>query len=210
VDLKAFVFAHLPSTRARVLEVGCGTGDLARALADAGHAVTAIDPRAPEGPPFRRVTLEELSEPGPFDAVVAGHALHHLHELRAAVTKIAALLVPGGRFIVGDYAKERVDRPTAEWYYDRRLALAAAGGKAAPGSYEQCMREWQEDEAGIHTYATMRAELDRRFSERYFAWVPYFCHELRSAAPEAVEQKLIDAGTIRATGFLYVGETAMP
>lgn len=193
-----------------MLEVGCGAGDLARALVDAGHAVTAIDPEAPEGPQFQRVTLEELIEPGPFDAVVASRSLHHLHDLRAAVSKIAALLAPGGVFVVSDYAKERVDQRTAEWYYDRRLALAAAGGKPAPGSFERCVSEWREDEAEIHTYAAMRAELDRHFRERYFAWVPYLFDELKSAASEGLEQKLVDQGAIQATGFHYVGETAPP
>ena len=206
-DVLAFVSSHLPPPPAQVLEVGCGSGALAQALVDSGHEVTAIDPKAPEGPPFVRATLEELETAEHFDAVVTAASLHHLHDLPAALDKIRGLLVPGGALIVDDYAKERVDRPTAEWYYERRQAIAEAGGRTAQASFEACLRERQEDEADIHTYAAMRAELELRFQERFFAWVPYLYLELGDAAPRAVEQELIDAGAIQATGFRYVGET---
>jgi SAM-dependent methyltransferase len=207
-DLAEFVTAHLPAPSARVLEVGSGSGELARTLVEAGYEVTAIDPEAPAGPPFLRVTLEELEVSGRFDAVVAARSLHHLHDLPAALDKILELLVRGGVLVVDDYAKERVDRPTAEWYHERRRALARSGGRTAPASFDACLREWQEDEAEIHTYAAMRAELDRCLRERFFAWVPYLFLELADAAPREVEQSLIDAGAIRATGFRYVGETS--
>jgi 2-polyprenyl-3-methyl-5-hydroxy-6-metoxy-1,4-benzoquinol methylase len=208
VDLEAFVLAHLPLVPARVLEVGCGAGRFARALAGAGHAVTAIDPDAPAGPLFRRLTLEQFAEPGPFDAVVASRSLHHVKDLATALDRIAALLGPRGVLVVNDFAKERLEGPTAEWYLDRRRALAAAGGKAAPESLDECLRDWDDDHAGLHGYEAMRAALDVRFGERFFAWVPYLHHELAQAASEALEQEQIDAGAIRATGFRYVGETA--
>src|SRR5688500_2513925 len=78
MDVTEFVFAVLPPTPARVLEVGCGSGDLARELSAAGYDVLAIDPEAPEGPIFRRSTIEELDERSPFDAVVASRSLHHV------------------------------------------------------------------------------------------------------------------------------------
>lgn len=207
-DLAEFVTAHLPASPARILEVGCGSGELARALVEAGHEVTAIDPHAPAGPPFLRVTLEELETRDSFDAVVAAHSLHHLHDLPAALDKVCRLLVPGGVLILDDYAKERVDRPTAEWYYERRRALARSGGRTAPASFDDCLREWQADEADIHTYAAMRAALDPRFRERFLALVPYLFLELGVAGLRDAEQRLIDAGTIQATGFRYVGETS--
>jgi SAM-dependent methyltransferase len=205
MHLTDFVLAHLPSVPARVLEVGCGGGDLARALDAAGHEVVAIDPEAPEGRLFRRVTLEDFAEPGPFDAVVASRSLHHLPGLGEAVDRIAALVQPGGTFVVNDFAKERLEGPTAEWYYERRRALAAAGGKHAPGTFEECLHA---EHADIHAYEDMRRELDLRFGERYFAWVPYLHEELGEVVSEELERALVDSGAIQATGFRYVGETA--
>ena len=51
----------------------------------------------------------------------------------------------------------------------------------------------------------MRPELDRRFAERFFAWVPYLYEELE-AVERSEELRLIEAGEIQATGFRFVGE----
>lgn len=204
MHLTDFVLAHVPQPPARLLDVGCGKGDLARALAAAGHEVTAIDPEAPEGELFRRVTLEDFADPRLFDAAVASRSLHHLSGLGEAVDKIAALLRPGGTFVVNDFAKERLEGPTAEWYYGRRCALAAAGGREAPSSFDACLHEKHAD---IHGYANMRTELDRCFGERSFAWVPYLHDELGDVVSAELERALIEAGAIQATGFRYVGET---
>jgi SAM-dependent methyltransferase len=198
----AFVAEHLPSTPARVLEVGCGRGDLARALAEAGHDVVAIDPDAPAGDLFRATSLEEFADPEPFDAVVASLALHHIADLRGALDKLASLLRPTGRLIVNEHAVDRLDEATARWYLEKRAEIRPD----APRSLEQCLHEWEEDHAGLHGYAAMRQELDRRFIERFFAWMPYLYGELAGAVTNLEERALINAGAIQATGFRYVGE----
>jgi SAM-dependent methyltransferase len=203
--LDAFVTAHLPAAPARVLEVGCGRGDLARAIAASGHDVVAIDPDAPSGQLFRATTLEEFAAPDPFDAVVASLALHHVADLAGAIDKIASLLRPAGRLIVNEHAVDRLDEPTARWYLEKRAVI----GPDAPRSLEQCLREWEDDHAELHGYDAMRAELDRRFTERFFAWMPYLYGELAGAVTGPEERALIDAGAIQATGFRYVGESRL-
>jgi SAM-dependent methyltransferase len=202
MGLYGFVTEHLQSAPARVLEVGCSRGDLARAIAEAGHEVVAIDPDAPAGDLFRATSLEEFADPEPFDAVVASLALHHVADLRGALDKIASLLRPTGRLIVNEHAVDRLDEPTARWYLEKRAEIRPD----APRSLEQCLHEWEEDHAGLHGYAAMRQELDRRFTERFFAWMPYLYGELAGAVTDLEERALIDAGAIQATGFRYVGE----
>jgi SAM-dependent methyltransferase len=202
MKLHPFVHAHLPAAPARVLEVGCGRGDLARALARAGHVVVAIDPDAPAGDIFRATSLEEFADPEPFDAVVASLALHHVADLPGGLDKVVSLLRPTGRLIVNEHAVDRLDEATARWYLEKRAEIRPD----APRSLEGCRRKWEADHADLHGYAAMRQELDRRFVERFFAWMPYLYGELAGAVSESEERALIDAGAIQATGFRYVGQ----
>lgn len=202
MGLYGFVTEQLPSAPARVLEVGCGRGDLARAIAESGYEVVAIDPHAPAGELFRATSLEEFADPEPFDAVVASLALHHVADLPGALDKIVSLLRPTGSLIVNEHAVDRLDEPTARWYLEKRAVIRPD----APRSLEQCLHDWEEHHAGLHGYAAMRKELDRRFTERFFAWMPYLYGELAGAVTGLEERALIDAGAIQATGFRYVGE----
>jgi SAM-dependent methyltransferase len=208
MNLAQFVLSNLPPPPARVLEIGCGAGELARALATARYDVTGIDPEAPEEPIFRRVTLADFDEPGPYDAVVASRSLHHLPDLGTALDKVARLLRPGGVLILREFAKERLDETTADWYFRQRRALAAAGGAEAPATLADCRREWEEEHTDIHGFEAMRRELDRRFVERFFAWEPYLYRELEGVASETLERTLVETGAIQATGWLYVGDYA--
>jgi 2-polyprenyl-3-methyl-5-hydroxy-6-metoxy-1,4-benzoquinol methylase len=116
MNVQDFVAAHLPQPPARVLEVGCGAGHLARRLAELGNDVTAIDPDAPEGAIFRKVSLEDFAEPGLFDAVVASRSLHHVPDVTAALTKIHDLLRAGGLLILNEFAWDQLNEVTARWY----------------------------------------------------------------------------------------------
>jgi len=200
MNIKSFVEAHLPQAPARVLEVGCGHGDLARAVSESGYEVVAIDPDAPEGELFQAVSLEEFATSAPFDAVVASRALHHIPDLAKSVMKIAGLLRQGGHFILDEHACDRLDDQTARWYFLHRI-----GEADAPGSLKACRAEWEADHADLHGYATMREELDRHFNELFFSWMPYLYGELANVEEEQ-ERALIETGAIQAMGFRYVGE----
>jgi SAM-dependent methyltransferase len=202
--VEEFVLGEVGDPPARVLEVGCGEGQLARALARAGHSVTAIDPRAPTGPLFRRVSIEGFSDPGPFDYVVASLSLHHVGDLGGALDKIAALLREGGALIVVEFAWERLDGATAEWALER-LPTASPSGHTS--WLERCCRGWAQE--GFHDSRRMRGELERRFVERRFEWVPYLYADLADGVSEVDERAAIETGTINATGFRYVGALAL-
>jgi SAM-dependent methyltransferase len=92
-----------------VVEIGCGSGLLTRALVDAGHRVVATDASpamlelaeqwASGAAEVRRMTLPDDVVP-PADAIVGvGHALNYLPDAKAidrALTAIAGALRPGG------------------------------------------------------------------------------------------------------------------
>ncbi len=200
MDFTAFALSQLPEPPKRVLEVGCGhEGGVAPALAAKGYDVLAIDPEAPEGPLYRRVPLEELDEPGPFDAVVGGRVLHHVDPLGSALDKLAGL---APLLILDEFAWNHMDEPTIDWYESQHRVLMAAGRnpKGPPD-----LAAWRARHADLHTYETLRAEVDARYDERYFEWRPYFYRWLGGPATESLEESLIEAGAIRPIGFRYAG-----
>lgn len=202
LEFTEFTLSQLPSAPQRVLEVGCGReGGVAPALAAAGYDVLAVDPDAPEGPLYRRITLEELDDPGPFDAVVAGRVLHHVRPLASALDKLAAL---APLLVLDEFAWNHMDEPTIDWYESQHRLLVAAGRepKGPPD-----LAEWHRRHSDLHPYETLRAELEARYEEDYFEWCPYFYRWLDGPASEALESALIDTRAIRPIGFRYVGRT---
>ncbi len=202
-----FLSARLPAPPARVLEVGCGRGELAHALAERGFDVTAIDPNAPDGPIFQPVGLEGFSDAHGFDAVVASVSIHHIEDLAGAVDKIASFLPRGGVLALEEFAKERLAGATARWYYHQRRALAEAGrDDTVPEDFDEWEQQSKAGHADIHPVSEIRAELERRFAERFVEWTPYLYSHRLDDAVEPLERHLIAEGSIDATGLWYVGE----
>ncbi len=203
MDFPAFVVSRLPPPPLRVLEVGCGhEGGVARVLAEAGHEVLAIDPEAPAGPLYRQITLEELDDPGTFDAAVAGRVLHHVHPLGPALDKLARLAPV---LVLDEFAWNHMDAPTVDWY-ESQYRLLVAAGREPKGPPD--LGGWRARHSDLHPYETLRAELDARYDERYVEWRPYFYRWLEGPASEGLEASLIAAGAIRPIGFRYIGVAA--
>lgn len=200
-----FAREHLPAPPARVLDVGCGQGELTTALSVAGYDMLGIDPNAPTGELFRRLKLEDVEESESFDAIVASYSLHHIRDLDAGLDKIAELLRPGGVIAVDEFAWDRLDDTTLDWLYGQRRALAAAGHGNVPASKDELRRDWSAEHLGLHGFSALRRGLDARFDELEFAWVPHLHRTLAGVATEVLEQALIDAGAIQALGFRYAG-----
>lgn len=92
----------------RILDLGCGTGHLTDKIAGTGATVVGVD-RSPEmiqqarevypAIRFEVMDARELAFDEPFDAVFSNATLHWIKEPDRAITGIAKILRPGGRFV---------------------------------------------------------------------------------------------------------------
>jgi SAM-dependent methyltransferase len=201
-----FVREQLPAPPARVLEIGCGRGHLALQLAAAGYEVVAVDPEAPPGPIFRSSRIEDFTDPEPFEAAVAVLSLHHVDDLDLAVGRAHDLLAPGALIVIREFAAERLEGRTAEWYFHLRSALAAVRGDRAPGSsFELWLDAWRKEHASLHGSDLVLRALRERFEERLLDWTPYLHEYELDQTLEPLERKLVEDGAIAATGYRYCG-----
>ncbi len=98
--------AELSGAR-RVLDVGCGDGQISRLAAGLGAEVVGIDPtwncvtvaQQRGGASFARAEAAALPfADGSFDAIVACLVFEHIREVDQAIAEVARVLSSGGRF----------------------------------------------------------------------------------------------------------------
>lgn len=148
-----------------ILDIGCGTGLLATALAARGHEVTGADPAAamlavardrPGGDQVRWIESDAagLSVPTRFDLIImTGHVFQLFlgdGDVRTALGNLRRHLAPGGRI-----AFETRNPGAREWQYwtprETRRRLSTAAGPASVHydissvtgdfvTYETCIR----------------------------------------------------------------------
>jgi SAM-dependent methyltransferase len=100
---------HLAGSE-RVLDIGCGEGQVARRLAAIGADVIGVDPtwaqvevarRRSNGPAYASALAATLpARSGAFDAVVMCLVLEHVDPFEPAIQEVVRVLRPGGCFLL--------------------------------------------------------------------------------------------------------------
>jgi SAM-dependent methyltransferase len=196
-DLRAFIRANLPEPPARVLEVGAGTGQLARAVRAAGYEVLAIDPKH-ESEDVRAVALADLDEPaGSFAAAVAVVSLHHVDPLEESCRRLGELVEPGGTLVVDEFDVGAFDFEAASWWLGQRHALGEEQAQTA----EQLVADHREH---LHPLERILTALEPHFElgpPLRGAWLHRWT---LGDSLRAVEEEAIARGDLRATGARLV------
>ena len=202
---KDFVHRSLPSSARRILEIGCGSGELAASLSSDGLAVVAIDSdgdsvaAAQQLGVDARLAVWPVFEEGEFDAILFTRSLHHIHPLDEAVERAAESLVADGRIIAEDFAYEAADEETLRWFASVIDALDAAGRLVKDNDFLNSARStmdsltaWREDyEPEIHTGTDIAARINNVFGSVTREDAPYFFRYLAGAIVSGADRDAV-------------------
>lgn len=201
--LLAFVRANLPPPPARLLEIGAGDGALARALAEVGYDVVAIDPE-PGGADVRPVPLDALEEPaGSFTAALAVTSLHHVEPLERSIERLAELLEPGGALLVDEFDVGAFDRRAAEWWLRQRRSL----GVADDASADELVAEHR---AHLHPLTRILGALEPHFRVGTPLYGPYLYRWGLDESFRPREEEAIAHGELPAVGARLLAHRGRP
>lgn len=98
-----------PQKGERILDLGCGTGDLSEKIYESGAEVVGIDNSATmidaakkkyPGILFFQQDARHMNQEGLFDAVFSNAVLHWIPEKEKVIAQVHRLLKPGGRLVV--------------------------------------------------------------------------------------------------------------
>jgi SAM-dependent methyltransferase len=217
-----FIKRFLPAGRRRILEVGCGTGDLAARLSQDGHEIIAIDSDSESISAARRLGVDARAakwpdfDDGHFDVVLFTRSLHHIHPLDESVRHAANSLTDSGCVIVEDFAYESVDERTLRWFTSALRLLEATGSLAGNDEFlervlskTETLKAWRQNhESELHTAAKINAELKKTLGHVIREDAPYYFRYVANAITATERRDAIlqafakQEGTLSADGSI--------
>jgi trans-aconitate 2-methyltransferase len=137
-----------PRAGERILDVGCGTGELTARIAASGARVVGLDSSpamiAAAQAKFRDAEFvvadaANFAFTEQFDAIFSNAALHWVKDMEGAVVCMARALKPGGRFVVEMGGRGNIAKLTAA--IDTAM-FAVTGAHAEHGRYYPAIGEY--------------------------------------------------------------------
>src|SRR5262249_38088824 len=159
-----------------------------------------------------------------YDVVLFTRTLHHLESLDLALDRAAGALRPGGLVLAEEFAFDRVNLPTARWFYDLQSVVVAAGLFEDPGEdggEGKPLGRWRREHAHqgpLHSGHAMLSAARERFDLTLVEEAPYlyryFCERIRegeaggrvAARVLGLEQRLLRERDLAAAGLRFLGK----
>lgn len=176
----------------RVLDLGCGTGDLTAQIAERGALVSGLDASSEMVSEARRkhpslsfslADGQELRFEREFDAVFSNATLHWMPRADAVAEGVARALRPSGRF-VAEFGGARCVQTVRDAVRDELLERDFQG-HGTPGWYFPSVPQYARvlDEAGLFVRTALWFERPTRLegSGGLATWLELFCLPLLNA-----------------------------
>ncbi len=150
-EMIARLLDYLPNDPRRVLELGCGTGNLSLQLANAfpraeltlvdasAEMIALVRSRIGESElvsaprvAYVEARFEDLDLPAkPFDLIVSSISLHHVEDKRSLYVRLRSLIQDGGRFCFADQIRGEPES-NHEVNWERWLDFCRERGNCTP------------------------------------------------------------------------------
>jgi len=213
---------------AKVLEVGCGKGELALLLQQSGIDITAIDiePAAIEIAIKNNVNAKVcdiFDVNDTFDVLLFTRSLHHIHHLEKVILHAKNILSPHGKIILEEFDYLNVNASTTKWYYNHLDGLNKVNlvhQSNQPGQdYLQRWKDEHDHTPPLNSGNEMIKQIEKKFKSPTIQKVPYLfrsieqeiffkpdsINEIRQLLKEEIE--LIKTKSILPVGLRLIAES---
>lgn len=186
-----------PRPGERILDLGCGTGQLSSEIAAAGSAVVGVDLSAEMVREARRkfpdlrfevCDARALTFVQEFDAVFSNAALHWIPQAEQVVGGIARALKPGGRFVAEFGGKGNVKNVLAA--LEQGLTELSVPSDGSNPWYYPSLAEYSSllEEHGLEVRQAILFDRPTRLEDGaggFANWIAMFCESFLRQVPEA-------------------------